>query len=395
MTTGEIAKRVKFAEEIHTNKQLSDMIQRTLKEERAEQIKEYLLEEPERFFNSLVIATYGGKPNWFQVAVKPMAGADVSEAEEIRGEISQLAPTASESLGLLRLTGEEVMFALDGQHRLAGIKLAVKTDERLAREPLSVLLVAHRTDQAGLRRTRRLFTTLNKTAVPVSKSEIIALDENDAAAITVRRLVEEEAWFSGKRIAFIASTNIRPSNHESLTTIGNLYDVIKVLILRGVDRAARQDFLRRRPDDAGLEKMRADVIRFFELAADHMPELRQYFRSSKPEQVIRKYRNSKGGSLVFRPIGLLTLAELVASLSRQIGVARAIRQAARLPRALEEPPLRNVIWNPATRKIMAGNRVFMRKLFAYMLDPGKRPPKKLLLKYREIVDDESVVLPRL
>ena len=43
----------------------------------------------------------------------------------------------------------------------------------------------------------RLFTTLNKTARPVSKNAVIALDEDDVMAICVRRLIEDSRFFHG------------------------------------------------------------------------------------------------------------------------------------------------------------------------------------------------------
>ena len=63
MDLPEISRRVSYADEIHNNKQLSDMIQRRLKAGRSSEIAKYLETQSERFFNSLVIATYGGQPN--------------------------------------------------------------------------------------------------------------------------------------------------------------------------------------------------------------------------------------------------------------------------------------------------------------------------------------------
>ncbi|MCY3750392.1 MAG: hypothetical protein OXG54_03225 [Gammaproteobacteria bacterium] len=64
MELKELSIRVRYAEEVHKNQYLSDMIQRQLKTNRSKQIAEYLKNQPERFFNSLVIATYDGQPNW-------------------------------------------------------------------------------------------------------------------------------------------------------------------------------------------------------------------------------------------------------------------------------------------------------------------------------------------
>ena len=77
-----------------------------------------------------------------------------------------------------------------GKHRLIGIKEAVDEDPELGEDELSIIFITHRTEEKE--RSRRLFTTLNKNAVRVSKGEIIALDEDDTIAITVRDLVTKK-----------------------------------------------------------------------------------------------------------------------------------------------------------------------------------------------------------
>ena len=195
MDLGELSSRVHYAEEIHKNQALSDMIQRHLKRGRSAQIAEYLKVQPERFFNSLVIAIYGGQPNWHALSdVRSKARSD---------ELTNLKKNIIASVGFLTLRGDENLFALDGQHRLAGIKTAVA--DGLESDPydeVSVIFVAHRDTKGGLERTRRLFTTLNKTARPVSKGDIIALDEDDVMAICVRRLIEETEFVFRKAYRF-------------------------------------------------------------------------------------------------------------------------------------------------------------------------------------------------
>ena len=63
----EIGDRVSYADEVHKNKQLSDMIQRELKEGRAGEIADYLATQDQRFFNSLVLAVYDRDPVWYSI----------------------------------------------------------------------------------------------------------------------------------------------------------------------------------------------------------------------------------------------------------------------------------------------------------------------------------------
>ncbi|MBK0023882.1 hypothetical protein IAE29_23690 [Ochrobactrum sp. S46] len=69
----EVGKRVKFAEDIHTDKALSRLIQRSLEGPPARQIAQYLSSNEERFFNSLVLATYGRTPQWLEVSNFPLS----------------------------------------------------------------------------------------------------------------------------------------------------------------------------------------------------------------------------------------------------------------------------------------------------------------------------------
>ena len=68
MRLSDINKLISFADDIHKNKSLSELIQRALKKERAKEIGEYLLNDKEAFFNSLVVAIYEGEPKWHQFA---------------------------------------------------------------------------------------------------------------------------------------------------------------------------------------------------------------------------------------------------------------------------------------------------------------------------------------
>ena len=223
MKLKDIAQRVKIAEEIYPNKNLNEMVQRWIKKKRGKEIKDYLLKQEQRFFNSLIVAIYEGDPSWYDIT--RIEGNDQLDAEDVPEDVVA-------GIGILSLNGEEELFTLDGQHRLIGIQEAVEESPQLGEDKLAVILIAHRTNPAGMERSRRLFTTLNKNAVRVSKGETIALDEDDAMAITVRRLVMENPMFIEDRILNNATNNIPISNSTCLTTIGNLYDLLQILFMK-------------------------------------------------------------------------------------------------------------------------------------------------------------------
>ena len=178
----QVAETVRPARDLITPSDMNSWIQREVIPRRIGQIADYLIDQEQHFFPTIVVGVYMGKPTWHEVDIEDNA---------IFGTPA-LDPRSKYTLGLLELDGTEHLYAIDGQHRVAGIKEALKRlSERgdedgynsLAKEDLSVVFVSADIKKEGqLERVRRLFTTLNREAKRVSEPEIVALDEDDAAA---------------------------------------------------------------------------------------------------------------------------------------------------------------------------------------------------------------------
>lgn len=296
MRLQEIKNLVSFAEDIHNSKKLSKMIQRELKKDRQKEIGEYLLNEPEAFFNALVVAIYNGEPKWHQF--------DSINRNTVGIENFETHDYAKECFGYLSLTTEETIFALDGQHRLAGIEYALDKDPDLGLKQLPVTFIPHYSDAAGLKRTRRLFTTLNKKAKPVDKAAIIALDEDDLSASITRRLVEDSSVFSEDIIKFQANNNIAYSDNQMLTTIGNLYDLVKILLTKGMGmkNSLITNF---REDEKAQDEYFLKVEEVFDYMVSSINELCEFIHADNKSLVTDKYRRRQdGGLFIFRPLGL-------------------------------------------------------------------------------------------
>jgi DNA sulfur modification protein DndB len=231
-----------------------------------------------------------------------------------------------------------------------------------------LLLVPHRTGKAGLERSRRLFTTLNKTAKPVGKGDTIALDENDVMAIVTRFLVENDPWFSEDKIKFSQGNNISVDSPE-LTTIGNLYDLLTIIFSKCMGKKKRSDLRFIRPSDEELKQYRRFAKKFFRLLARGFRPLRRYFKSDSTEAklAVARYRTPTGGHVLFRPIGLRIFTEVAAGLiSQGESPDKAMRKISRLPVRLSKEPYRRVIWLPSG-KIEEGGRALCRRLLMNML----------------------------
>lgn len=394
MSVSDIADRVDYAETIHPSEELSKMIQRSLEGPRAAKIADYLRNNKERFFNSLVLATYGGSPEWYDVGnLRSTRNADV---------LSEMSDGALDTIGLLRLNGKEKIFALDGQHRLAGIRQAVAQGQDVGDELVSVILVGHSLGAKGNRRTRRLFTTLNKTAIPVKKKDIIALDEDDVMAITVRRMVEQEAWFRHPKIAVIDGEAMPSTNFESLITISALYDLLKLLFMHRDGLHSDYALRFNRPDDKALDDYHTAALEFFEALGKAFPPLAQLLKAQDPGSIVKANRSSAGGHILFRAIGLEMFARTAIAIAKRDGVSllSAIASLAILPTQLSDVPYKGTIWNPAKRTVEAKHKTLARRLVFHMLQlpMTKRQLGTLEGDYRAALgrerDDTSVNLPK-
>lgn len=388
MPIREIGKRVAYAKQLHPAEELSKLIQRALEGRRSVEIANYLTQNDERFFNSLVLAVYGGHPDWLEIGISGSATP--------RASLDELTQETRDSIGFLRLSGREEIFAIDGQHRLSGIKEAMKKDDSsLGDEVVPVIFVGHENSVVGLRRTRRLFTTLNKTAVPVRKRDIIALDEDDVMAITARTLYEEDPRFGKTRIAMIATSSLPPAS-SALTTIGNLYDILKLVFMHESGKSRDTTLRFNRPDDDRLAEYRKVAEQYFEGLSKKFAPLSEYYRAKDPAVVARKYRSASGGHLLFRPVGLelITRAIVLAAKEKSINLAAATQLVSKIETEISDKPYVDVIWNDERGTVNLRGKTLARRLIFYMIGVSNIDPKKLLADYREFVGDPRVGLPK-
>ena len=268
---GELAKRVSMANEIHENEELSRLIQREVSN-RTKGIVEYILTQEQRFFNSLILGIYGGNPSWQEIKIN-------NEDQSIN-EVS--TDYFSKTFGILTLNGQEKIFAIDGQHRTKSIRDVLDIDSSLANEEIAAIFVAHKDTQEGEIRTRRLFSTLNRYAKPVSKSEIIALDEEDNCAIITRNLVDNFSLFQGV-ILFNKNRSISLSNVSALTNIIVLYDIIRILLLKGkffgvtIEGEDKKLFTHRRTTEEKLHLYQKKIEDLFVRLSKELPFLVNFF----------------------------------------------------------------------------------------------------------------------
>ena len=380
----EMAKRINYAEEIHTNPGLSQMIQRKLSGKRANEICKYLTDRPDRFFNSLVIAFYGGPPTWFSGAITPSASSTVENSFDIE-DIRE----SGARLGVLQLKGDEKLFALDGQHRLSGIKSAYSKNLLPLEDCVPVIFVGHSNSKEGIRRSREIFTTLNKEAKKVGVGDIIALDENDPAAIVTRMIVESETGLSGGKVAYKQTESIDPrSDLKCITTIANIYysllNVFRSFYYR--TKSIREIAALPRPKDSIIQELFNLAKSYFDAIGKYFPDFENVMcATSDIADIIAKNRDNTGGHILFRPVGITILTNLVCQVKTRhpkLSIEKCVKRVSSIPIKLKEPPYRNVLWEPRTSRMRPkGKKVIIDLLSKKLKLPAGPQYKKSVEEY--------------
>ena len=341
-----------ITKEISNSDSYSNLLQRSITDN-VKSITDYLLNQPERLFNSLVLAVYDGDPEWYELDV---------EVEEY----------STYSVGVLEFSGNETIFPVDGQHRAEGIKAAVAADDSLCNEKVPVILIGHENSPNGKKRTRRLFSTLNRRAKRVSDNEIIALDEDDVIAIATRELAENYPLFVGERLVDEKTKNISPKNKYAFTSILALYEINGYLFdeyakgkkLKGMEK---ERYLLYRPDDKAVDEFVKFVENFWNAFCENVPVVREYILAEREQVESQNLRSGEGGNLLFRPIALSQFVISVIEYKNRKGASleEAFQNLARIPMVIQEKPWKNVLWLEE-RKIING-RVRKKDLMLMML----------------------------
>lgn len=364
VTLDDIVERVGYAAPLAENDSLAQQMQRRLDDQvRAEDIADYLLRNDDRFFNGLVIGVLGGQPEWH-----PFSLASRQPAHELGAVVER----DQDLVGYLAFNGEETLFALDGQHRLAGIKRALAQNPALGREKLSLIFVPHFATPDGLIRTRTLFISLNKKAVPVNRKDIIILDEVDLAAIITRRLVDGDPRFNRDVIDVERFGHAIPGNSPSWTTIGNFYDANNVLIrtyVQGRNAEELRDAAKVRLPEDRIAFYQAGVVDFYERLARIEPLLATVMGNDAAARTaaLRAARTAANPRLLARPIGLRIICNAAAALREGHTVAQTFRELGRVPLTMDRAPFADLIWDTERGRMLVAGQSLASRLLLYML----------------------------
>lgn len=359
LSFSEVINRVKDPTKIHKSKILSDLLQRSITNN-AKSISDYLSNQDERFFNSLVLAVYDGDPQWHEIRL------DYGNDEEYY------------DIGLLELTGKEKIFPVDGQHRVEGIRLLLSENkESNENEQVPVIFIGHRNDEAGMERARRLFSTLNRYAKPVSKRDIIALDEDDAAAIITRDFIDNYPLFSDNdnRLLDIKGKSIPDNNNTAFTSIISFYEcnlellnlylqnkVVKDMDGKSIRNSSAKlnRYIRFRQSQSDLDEYTTLCYTFWDAVSQGNPAVSKYL-ANPPK------RNNE--SMLFRPTSLLPYVKASVLIQMRTGAdfISIVERFNTLPMYVTDDVWHGLLWDSENKRMLMKNHktVMLRLVHLY------------------------------
>ena len=374
----------KVDDELHTSTSLKDQLQRSLTEN-YESITNYILSQKEHFFSSLVLAVYDGEPEWNEIEVR-------------------FKDTDYYSMGFLQLNGDEKIFPVDGQHRVEGIKDAIMQCPELEDETIAVILIGHHKDKEGMEKTRRIFSTLNRYAKPVSTGDIIALDEDDTVAIVTRNMLESFPLFMNENISDEKKTKaIAEKDTKSFTSLIKLYETNKVVYkyytsfrdnTKRIHSSTEIDkFLKFRPKQEDIDDFEKYLTEFWELFINSFEGMKEYVASTEKDAAA-KYRNREnGGLLYFRPVALpqLVTAILETCFRSKVTLSDSMSAYSQLEMCISKAPWVKVLWDAESRTMIMKNKTLVRPLLMFMYDRSFLNAKELeslRIRYAKVLEIE-------
>ena len=362
-TYREVSDHVKrIDEELHCSKSLNDMIQRSLTNN-VDSIALYIEKQPERFFNALVLAVYDGDPQWREVEL------DYGYGEKY-------------DMGILELSGEEKIFPVDGQHRVEGIKRVLERnqDHKYDLETIPVILIGHKKTEEGMQRTRRLFSTLNRYAKPVTLNDIIALDEDDVIAIATRHLIETNPLFHEERLLNQKQKAIPAGDKTAYTSLISLYECNTELLSYFIkdkdvyfngkllkNKRKIQEYCRVRPSEEEISSFIAFVDMYWNAFSKNIGEVHQYLSIDIKNNPAATFRNDEGGSLLFRPVGqkpFVRCALELYNLSKNMDSVMSVLD--KVEYSMEDDVWNYIVWNPISKKMISSvNTLLIERMLKY------------------------------
>lgn len=278
----------------------------------------YIVKDSDKFFGCLIVDIYQG----FEQMIFEAVG-------DVIPNLLAAYKTPLKDMVVLTFPGNERLIALDGQHRLLSLKLAIKglvglpasvtkivlawnslkPHPELAGEEISVIFVEHTNNT----KIRKIFNKVNRYARQTSRSDNIITSDDDIFAVIARRLIsvgEPLAPIKGiELVNWKNNTLSTRSNH--LTTLSALYTIAETLLKD--DKYSSKAMLS--PDI--VQNAYKTVSDFWKLSLGGLDAFKQYINITEADRPISGLRES---NLLLKPVTQMVIAH-TARMAQSKGIA--------------------------------------------------------------------------
>ena len=143
--------------------------------------------------------------------------------------------------------------------------------------------------------------------------------------------------------------NLPAGDQTSVTSIVALYDGLDGYF-KGKNWAG---YKRNRPSDEDIAKYYQNAVKLWDLLQSKFPPLAEVGKSKASAQVVKKYRSSSGGHLIFRPIGLqLILRSIRLLMDNGKTLEDSVDRLSKLPWELKKDPWAGLLWNASANRMI-------------------------------------------
>lgn len=339
------------------------------------QIAPYLVKNKDRFFSSLVVAIYkGSEPDFMPLT-------DLINVNDTKFKTLK-QPT--QRFGYLTIPEDSILVPLDGQHRLAALKMAITGKDQegqdiassffehnpdLADEDVSIILFRFQAKQA-----KSIFNSINRYAKPTSKAVNLITSDTDICAIIARTAIAD--MFVNTRIVNLKSNQLADSSSH-FTTLATLYDAVTYICTTCADNNNEKIPTEILPDNSTQSVFVNECVDVFKNLFKYVDDFKDSIKD--PEESGDEFRTNlrkEKGSLLMKPLGQLVLVRAYYKTKRNLtsaGETFSPKDICDKINAIDwrknNPLWENVLMAPDGNKILSGQTVirFATDFIAYML----------------------------
>ena len=320
MRAGELIDNVGFAAELPEWSEMTadEKMQRQPDITRViNEIVPYVIEDPERFFNILIIDVFSGYDE-----------LDFEPVSQVAKDLPKAYQIPMQDMGFLTLPGKERLIALDGQHRLLSLRIAIRgvyglpagakvpsttkslePHPELADEEVSIILVEHKDNQ----KIRKIFNKVNKYARQTSRGDNIITSDDDIYAVIARKLFSDGEVLApiGKCELVNWKSNTLSQRSKQLTTVSALYTIAETILK---EKGYSSKLL---PSQEEQEVSYEEIVEFWRELLAETDVYKEYLELTKADKPVSLLREQ---NLLMKPVTQMALAH-VAALAKKKGVS--------------------------------------------------------------------------